>query len=187
MKFPKPGKKKLLLEKFGKRVSSQQFIMPDGASLDYIFFQVANPVMVFPVTEEGHVVALKQFRFGANAVVIEVPGGNPSKKGETDEATAVKELAEETGYVCKKLIKLNNNIWFEPANYRCHYSSFLALGCKREEKQKLDDSELVEVFEVPLKEWVAMITNGEITDLKTIATTFFALPHLGYSVSKIEG
>lgn len=187
MKLPQPGKEKLLLEKFGKRIIEQEFAMPDGRSLDYLFFQFrSNPVMVLPITEQGNVVALKQFRFGANTVVTEIPGGCPSAEGETPEAVATKELSEETGYRCEQLIPLNSKVWFEPSNYRTHFSSFLALGCKKEKAQELDDSEVIELFEVPLEQWIAMVMNGEITDLKTVAITFLALPHLGYKVSKIK-
>lgn len=183
MKLPEPGKEKLLLEMFGKRVVNQKFVMPDGNVIDYLVFQSTNPVIIFPLTEDKKVIVLKQFRFGSQSVITELPGGNP-KKSETPEDIAQNELMEEAGYSFKKLIKLSDEVWLDPATFRSHYTPFLALGCKKEKEQKPDSTELIELLEVPLEKWILMIFNGEIVDSKTIAVTCLALPHLGYKLVK---
>lgn len=183
MKVPKPGQEKLLLEMYGKRALQQNFVMPDGRVIDYLIFQSSNPVIIFPLTDKNNVVVLKQFRFAAEKIVIELPGGNP-KKGESTEDVVRSELMEEAGYSFERLVKLSDEAWLDPATYRSKYTPFLALGCKKEKKQTLDSDELIELFEVPLGKWIDMIIGGEVVDSKTIAASFLALSHIGYKFIK---
>lgn len=154
----------------------RQFRLPGGKIIDYFNWgSVANPIIVFPLTQDNKVVAIRQFRYGANEVLIEFPGGCPDK----GEATPLKELEEETGYSAESFVKLGPARWFEPAECLTSYIPLLALGCKKTGKSKLDETEFIKTFVIPLPEWIAMIHRGEILDSKTIAITFLALLHLG--------
>lgn len=52
---------------------------------------------VLPVTADGQVVLIRQFRFGTNQITLEVPGGMV-EPGEDPLASARRELEEESGY-----------------------------------------------------------------------------------------
>jgi 8-oxo-dGTP pyrophosphatase MutT (NUDIX family) len=52
---------------------------------------------VVPVTEDGRVVMVRQWRHGSRALTLEIPGGIVDP-GETPAAAAARELLEETGY-----------------------------------------------------------------------------------------
>jgi 8-oxo-dGTP pyrophosphatase MutT (NUDIX family) len=54
-------------------------------------------VNVVPVTPEGEIVMVRQFRHGSRRVTLEVPGGMVDP-GETPAEAAARELLEETGY-----------------------------------------------------------------------------------------
>ena len=73
-------------------------------------------------------------------------------------------------------------IWFEPAFIRGSYIPILALDCVCVKPQQLDEAEVIETKLFPLKEWTRMILSGEITDSKSIAVTFKALPYLGITL-----
>lgn len=85
----------------------------------------ASWVNVVPVTTEGNVVLIRQFRHGIRDVVLEIPGGVID--GDEDPAdAAARELREETSYVAENIRLLSrvlpnpavqNNYLYRPAVY----------------------------------------------------------------------
>jgi 8-oxo-dGTP pyrophosphatase MutT (NUDIX family) len=55
-------------------------------------------INVVPVTDEGDVVMVRQYRHGTREVTLEVPGGLVDPGDADPAAAAVRELMEETGY-----------------------------------------------------------------------------------------
>src|SRR3712207_5675049 len=53
---------------------------------------------VIPITEDGKVVLVRQFRIGSAGHTLEFPGGVIDHEGEDEKASALRELSEETGY-----------------------------------------------------------------------------------------
>ena len=62
-------------------------------------------VAVIPVTPEGEIVLVRQFRPAVGRFTLEIPCGH-IESGELPEAAARKELLEETGYLGYKLVPL---------------------------------------------------------------------------------
>src|SRR4051794_28955770 len=54
---------------------------------------------VIPITEDGKIVMVRQFRIGIDDHTLELPGGVASAEDKDTLATAIRELEEETGYV----------------------------------------------------------------------------------------
>ena len=46
-----------------------------GAGDDFIVLEMANWINIVPVTEEGRVVMIRQYRHGTGEVGLEIPGG----------------------------------------------------------------------------------------------------------------
>lgn len=177
----KVGEPTVLAKKYGKALISQLFTDPkkEGRTVEFCLFHwPVVPSIVMPVTPDNSVVAVRQFRYGANKVVIEFPGGNP-KPGQTPEDVAFAEMEDETGYVSRAVIRLGPPIFFEPAFNVAPYHPFLAVDCIPTGKQNLEREENLEVVVMPLKTWVDMVVKGEVCDSKTIAMTLLALPYLG--------
>ena len=63
---------------------------------------ISGIVGILPITEEGNLVLIQQFRHPLGKDVIELPAGLvgdiPSEADETLETAAIRELLEETGY-----------------------------------------------------------------------------------------
>lgn len=177
---PKAGEVKVLIQKFGRIIFEQPFTGHDG-KVDVFgpfFNSTKTPVIVLPLTKDKKVVAIRQFRYGADEFILEIPGGNP-KPGQTPKECLLDELVEETGYQPEEVVIFNSRVWFDPASVRVRYIPCLALGCHWVKQFKPDRTEVIEVVEIPFTEWCEMIKSGEIDDSKTLVVTLMVLFHLG--------
>ena len=189
----KIGEPVVMAEGWGKRLLRQIFRKKgkegekdtdhDFFIFDYKGGKVFSSI-ILPITTENEVIAVRQFRQGANDWIMETPGGNPGPAKESPEEVARKELLEETGYKAEKIIPLASRpIWFEPASNTTRWHPMLALGCIKITEVQLDETEEMETALIPLPEWLAMINDQRICDSKTIALTMLALLHLGMKIA----
>lgn len=70
---------------------------PSGREQEFIVLDTPSWVNVVPITTEGNVVLIRQYRHGIQDVTLEIPGGMIDD-GEEPQAAALRELLEETGY-----------------------------------------------------------------------------------------
>lgn len=179
---PVAGERRVAIAAYGKEVYWREFVFPDGRRIDHLAIRgVGNPVLVFPVTEDREVIAVRQFRFAANCFLLEIPGGCP-KERQSAEDTLKAELLEETGYEAGQILKIGGQTWFEPASSGTPYEPYLALGCRKVREPEPDETEIMRVELYPLEEWIGMAMRGKVVDNKTLAMTLLALPHLGFKV-----
>jgi ADP-ribose pyrophosphatase len=68
-----------------------------GTQRDFVVAHAPDWVNVVAVTPDRKIVLVRQFRFGSNALSLEVPGG-AIEEGEDPVAAGLRELLEETGY-----------------------------------------------------------------------------------------
>lgn len=154
------------------RLAEEEFLMPDGRT--HKFFVLLSPdwVNVVPITPQGRVVLIRQFRPGTCEVTIEVPGGMVDR-GEEPSAAARRELEEETGYTAEKIV-LTGMVRPNPAflNNTCHM--FVALQARPLGKTRMDEAEDVEAFEATFDEVDDLIAKGAITHSLVLNTLTFA-------------
>lgn len=127
-------------------------------------------VNVIPVTDEGEVVMIKQYRHGSKRVTLEIPGGLVDN--ESPEKAAIRELLEETGYEGDSVTYLgcvNPN----PAifNNLCH--TYLVQNAKMVSEKNLDDDEDIEVVHVPAGEIPSLIADGTINHALVVLAFHF--------------
>jgi ADP-ribose pyrophosphatase len=141
--------------------------VPSGniAKWDYIGHKGAAAVL--PVTKEGKIIMVKQYRNAIDRDSLEIPAGGRNTVDEPTIAAAARELEEETGYSSDNLELLLSTV---PA---IAYSSevidiYLARDLKPSH-QHLDEDEFVEVLEYTVDELCEMIYSCKIQDSKTIA------------------
>lgn len=166
--------------RFGKTIVERDYRMPNGKVLPFLCTANpgADPVIIFAVTEVGTVFLVNQFRFATGEWTLELPGGCP-ESGQTWEDAAKAELEQEIGAEASELEVIGGRMPFNPAFEVAYFRAVVATGCKVIKAQDLDDTEAMTVREVTLRELRQMLKNGEITDAKTVATSYIALDHLG--------
>lgn len=121
-------------------------------------------VCVIPVTDDNEIYLVKQFRYPFSAALLEVPAGK-LEKGESHEVCGRRELLEETGFTCEKLIYLGEMLPTPAYNSEITHM-YLAKGLKFT-KQSLDEDEFLDVEKMPLSKAVELVMNGKIRDGKT--------------------
>jgi len=69
----------------------------DGRVHDFYVIEAPDWINVIPLTDDGRVVLIEQYRHGTGEVSLEIPGGMVDE-GESPQDAAARELLEETGY-----------------------------------------------------------------------------------------
>jgi ADP-ribose pyrophosphatase len=132
------------------------------ASREYIKHPGAAAVLA--LTDDEQVVLEWQYRYPQHRHYVELPAGK-ADPGEAPEATARRELREETGWEAREWsLLLEHDVAIAYSDERIHI--FLARGLTRGATQ-LDEEEYLETFLLPFDEALAWLDAGRITDSKT--------------------
>ena len=143
-----------------------EIILPDGSEGIREYCNHNGGVCVLPLTDDGEVICVRQYRYACEKVVLEIPAG----KLEADEwddicGAALRELKEETGATPSHLIYLGM-VHPNPALLSEQIHIFFARGLTFGD-QKLDVDEFLECLKIPFDEMLSMVERGEIVDAKT--------------------
>lgn len=147
---------------------------PDGSlgELEMIRHSGASAVVpLFPGTTAGpEVLLLRQFRHAADGPIWEVPAGR-LEPGESPEACARRELAEEAVFTAGRLDRLTT-IFTTPGFTDERIHLFVARDLAPTPHRREAD-EFIETHRLPLARALEMIRSGEVTDGKTIISILF--------------
>src|SRR6056297_118997 len=122
-------------------------------------------VAIIPVTEEGNILMVKQYRIAVDEIVLELPAGK-LEEDEDVKLCAVRELEEETGYRPTDIKELFH-FYTTPGYSSEKLHLFIANGLKYF-GQNLDQGEYIEIVELSPNKIIPNIINGKIKDSKTI-------------------
>ncbi|HNP80898.1 MAG TPA: NUDIX hydrolase [Nitrospira sp.] len=139
--------------------------LPNGHTIDLEVIRHPGASAVVPLKEDGTVVLIRQFRHAANGFIYEIPAGKLHPKEDPLDCAA-RELEEEIGYKAGRF-ELLSSIFTAPGFADEVIHIYLATGLTIG-TQNLDQDEVLEVVEMPLREAIAKIEDGTIRDAKTI-------------------
>jgi ADP-ribose pyrophosphatase len=150
--------------------------LPNGMTIEGFVIEYADWATILALTSQQEVVLVRQYRHGAQKVILELPGGAMEPEDESPMQSARRELLEETGYTSDKFIQIGC-VSPNPANQTNLIYSFLALDAEKIAGQHLDDTEDIEVVLKPLEEVIGMAKSGELIQSMQVSAVFFALAY----------
>jgi ADP-ribose pyrophosphatase len=142
------------------------YVRPDKSEGQYYYAHTPGSVMIIPVTEDGNLILVKQYRYLNQKESLEFIGGG-IKKGKNAEESAREELHEEAGIIADELKKVGE---FNPMNgvtdEICNI--FVARSLKRT-IPKPEAAEEFEILELSVKRFSELISEGLLWDGMTLA------------------
>lgn len=139
----------------------------NGNIVEWDFIGHKGAAAAIPVTDEGKIILVKQWRNSLDRFTYEIPAGGLEGEDEPMIEAAARELEEETGYKSDDLeflISLRTTVAF--CNERIDV--FVAKNLVKT-KQNLDRDEEIEIREFSMDELFTMIRSGEMQDSKTVS------------------
>ena len=127
-------------------------------------------VVIIPVLDDGSVVFIRNYRVAVNRRLLELPAGTREREEEA-EATACRELEEETGFSCKVIRKLGS-FFTTPGLTDELMHVFLAKSLIKT-AQRLEPGEQIDVEIIHYREIPRLIRERDLVDGKSIAALQF--------------
>jgi 8-oxo-dGTP pyrophosphatase MutT (NUDIX family) len=150
------------------RVQRATFLDPDGRPFERDIVRHPGAVAVVAVTDDDAVVLVRQYRPAVDRWLLEVPAGTCDVDGEPPEMTAGRELAEEVGYAADHLALLTSTT-VTPGFCDEVAHVYLATGLHPVPTGRQGAEEAyMEVVEVRLDRFDAMVDDGSVVDATTI-------------------
>lgn len=169
---PREMSRQSIYKKHGRGLESAIFDCGSDGEQEYIIRIGNDSACVLAITVEQQVILAKQFRFGPQKILLELPGGCIDNN-ENPEQAVVRELLEETGYAGDVMHVIDTQTdGYSPTQH--HY--FVATNCKKVAEQNLDDTEDIEVVLMSLHDFRMHLRSGALTD---VSAGYLGLDYLG--------
>lgn len=142
--------------------------LPNGTEHEVAIVRHAPSVVLIPMRDPEHVILIRQYRHALAREIWELPAGSVDP-GETAEAAAARECEEEIVLTPGRIERLGT---FHPAPGFCDEALiFFRVSDLRtppaDSPRKPDDDEQIHVEAFTIADAKAMVTRGDVIDLKT--------------------
>jgi 8-oxo-dGTP pyrophosphatase MutT (NUDIX family) len=145
----------------------------DSREHDFFVIEAPDWMNVVPLTVDGQVVLIEQYRHGSKKVTLEVPGGMVDER-ESPGETAERELLEETGYRAGT-IELLGRVRPNPAIQNNWLHIFIARDCVLAQAPQPESAEQIDVRLVALEDVPNLIASGAIDHALVVAAFYYLL------------
>ena len=153
-------------------------VVANGHEAHWDFIHHDGAAAVLPVTDDGKILMVRQYRNALDRDTLEIPAGKLDAPDEPKIECAYRELEEETGYRTEQmeyLISLNTTVAFCDEAIDIFVARNLIPS-----HQHLDEDEVIDVEPWELNDLLELIYSGKMTDAKTVAAiTAYAVKYGG--------
>jgi len=135
---------------------------PDGDEFVYIYVKSAHDVVAtLAITDDRQVVLVREYRHPLKKIIYNLPSGS-FPDGEVPSQAARRELAEEAGYLARRITPLGSMVPF-PGALVGRIQLFLARDL-HPIPQRLDTHEYIEVVQLDVDDVVQRVLRDEFED-----------------------
>jgi 8-oxo-dGTP pyrophosphatase MutT (NUDIX family) len=134
---------------------------------EFMVVKMPDWLQLLPLTQEGRVVLVKQYRHANQKVGLEAPGGLVEAGDPDPGLAALRELREETGYGGGELFHLGS-YWPQPAMLANQAHFYMARDVILQGPQEQDPGEDIDVVLLWPEEMEEMIAAGKVHSAMTV-------------------
>jgi ADP-ribose pyrophosphatase len=154
------------------RVRLDRVFVPGAGEITYTYEERADAVGIVPVTADGTLLLIWQYRYPVDAWCLEIPaGGTRDQPGASLEEVARRELHEETGATCGEMEHVGSfhakAAWLDQ-----RFHVFLAWDAVRVMEPAYEPAERIQQRPMPVREAFALARSGQITEGQSALALF---------------
>lgn len=157
-------------------VWEEEFDLPNGKTARQTWIDHKPTVAIVAVNEKNELLLIKQYRNAVKKDLLEIPAGSLDGTAESPAVCAQRELAEETGFQAKTIVKLFEGYLLP--GYCNEYMYFFLAKDLIHAPLTPDDDEFIETMPVSFSKAQELLNNGEIIDAKTVLGIILAEKYL---------
>jgi len=146
------------------RLRQDRLAIAGKGEVTYTYEERADAVGIVPVTREGTVLLIRQYRYPLDRWCLEIPaGGMRDHPGATPEEVARIELREETGATCATMIAVGF-FYVACASRRQRFHLFLALDVVQSAESAHELTERIEHCPMPVRDALELARTGRMPE-----------------------
>jgi ADP-ribose pyrophosphatase len=146
------------------RVRRDRIALPAGATIDYVYEERPDAVGIVPVTRDGMLLLIWQYRYPIDTWCLEIPAGGTRDHLELSlEEVARLELREETGATCGE-IEYVGYFYLKAGSLAQRFHVFLAWDARHTSEPAYEPAERIEQRPMPVREALALARAGQMPE-----------------------
>jgi 8-oxo-dGTP pyrophosphatase MutT (NUDIX family) len=166
-----------VFDTFWVKIHKHAVRLANGVELnDFYVIERRDFAVIFGLTPDNKVPLVRQYKHGVKDFLLELPAGF-IEDNEDPALAARREFIEETGFQAQSCEPLGK-LFVGPSNMKHTAYAYIARNAQDTGRQRLDQTEDIEVVLMPLDDVVQAVASGRINCMTSVAVTHLALAYL---------
>jgi ADP-ribose pyrophosphatase len=140
-------------------IIQEDVTLPNHTDMHFSFVNFSKGVCILPITDDGKVICIRQYRHAVKEWQWELPAGAIDSDDIEPLSAAKRELEEETGFQAKTWIDLGS-VFPSPGSTSEQIFLFAATNLIKTEQQ-LEATEQIDLHTIEMSELNQLISSGE--------------------------